>query len=192
MFRKEENDVKFNIRWRPFLLNTSTPKHGISRARYFRDKYGITNYAESPMSKHLIKAGEQEGIHFDLTKPDVISYTVDAHRLLNESLKQKPDVQDKIASDLFSKYFEQGIDIGNTKVLQDVAQRHGINLPENYFQSDDGVDEIIDEDQSTKEQEINGVPFFIFNSQKLPQRLAISGAQNTSTFLQILRKLLPK
>jgi predicted DsbA family dithiol-disulfide isomerase len=189
---KKEHDTKFNIRWRPFLLNTSIPKQGLNRERYFRDKFGIQDYSSSPIAQRLIEAGREDGINFNLTKPEVVSYTVDAHRLLNVALKQRPEVQDQISNELFSKYFEQGVDIGKDNVLLDIAKEYGIDLPKGFFQSDDEVDEIINEDQTAKEQGISGVPFFIFNTRSNPQRYAVSGAQSPAVFLQLLRKLVRK
>jgi predicted DsbA family dithiol-disulfide isomerase len=193
-FQQEHgNDTKFTIRWKPFLLDPSTPKQGYNRERYFRNKFGVTNMQDFPMTKHLINAGAEEGIQFNMGKPDVISFSVDAHRLLNHVLKQNgPEKQDEIASEIFSKYFEQGVDVGKTQVLEEIAQQHNINLPKDFFHDEEELDQIIEEDANAKEQGISGVPFFILGSPSNSQRLSISGAQNASTFLQMLRKLLKK
>jgi predicted DsbA family dithiol-disulfide isomerase len=192
-FKQEGNDTNFTIKWKPFLLNPNTPKQGNNRAQYFKQRFGISDLKQHPMSKHLLDAGESVDIHFQLDKPEVVSSSIDGHRLLDTTLKQDGnEKQDQVAADLFSKYFEQGIDIGNDDILKQVAETHNVKLPEDFFTNEQQIKEIKQSYEEAQLEGVTGVPFFTFYVPHNSQRFTVSGAQNPSTFLQILKKITRK
>lgn len=123
-YKQQNPNILFTVKWLPYLLNPTAPKQGMPRALYFKQKFGSVN--PSFMS-HLVNAGAQDNIQFNLLKPDVISNTVAAHCLLVET-ENDPEKQNQVQEVLFSKYFEQGQDVGDLQVLQQVVQETGLTM----------------------------------------------------------------
>lgn len=81
-----------------------------------------------------------------------------------------------------------GLAIGERETLEDVAARIGLNPVEvdDVLDSDEYAD-FVKFDEATARDQLNvtGVPFFVFD-----QRIALSGAQPTEVFVQVLEKAL--
>jgi predicted DsbA family dithiol-disulfide isomerase len=175
------NALPIDIKWHPFLLNPTMPKEGKNRKQYFLDKFGVDDLMKTRHGPHLVQAGKEEDIHFQLTKPDIVPYMIDAHRLLHLTAQQKPQVQDQVSASLFKKYFEQGADVSDVNVLKEIANEYQIEIPDGYFESNEHVDEIKHQAQRAR---VNGVPFFTFNG-----GYGVSGAQSAEVFLEVLNEL---
>ncbi len=82
-FKEEIADApQVQVRWLPFLLNPMMPPEGYDRKTYYMSRFGVRDPENSPITHHLKKAGESIGMNFHLDRPDVVSSTLNAHRLL--------------------------------------------------------------------------------------------------------------
>lgn len=89
-----------------------------------------------------------------------------------------------MVDELFYQYFEQAQDINNEDVLEQVAKKANLTFEKKMIQQDPKIIKDIDLFQKY-EIGVSGVPFFIFN-----KKSAVSGAQDTATFLKIFKKFL--
>ena len=121
---KLPNDVKLSVHWRPFELNPNTPPEGLDRVAYRRRKFGSWEHSLR-LDAQVTAAASQAGLtmRHDLMKRT--PNTFNAHRLI--WLAEKEGVQDAVVEGLFSAYFVEGRDVGDAKVLAEVAAAAGID-----------------------------------------------------------------
>ena len=167
----------FRVRWRPFQLNPSMPKDGISRREYRTSKFGSWERSLE-LDDKMIAVGETEGIHFAFDRIERTPNTLDAHRLI--WLADQQDAQDAVVEALFSAYFTKGRDISIRQTLIDVVVEAGLDRQraESALNSDEGMSAMKAADDEVRRFRVDGVPFFIVNGE-----LTLSGAQPPDAFL---------
>ncbi len=117
--------------------------------------------------------------------------SIASHRLF-EYVKTtySTDTMDKVTDQIFKAYFSEGKDISDTDLLVECVTSSGVDgekVRELLSNPDmePSVSLILEKDSRVKsEMDVSGVPFFIFNN-----HMALSGAQEPATFLQVFRKL---
>lgn len=171
-----------SVRWHPFQLNPSMPKEGISRREYRIEKFGSWERSVE-LDAQVAAAGNAEGIHFAFDKMARTPNTVDAHRLI--WLAGQRGWQDAVVESLFRAYFSQGRNIGDQRVLIELASESGLvrQAAESMFNSDEGMDAIAKGQQLSQQHEVSGVPFFIVNN-----AIALSGSQPPQTFVEAFKQ----
>lgn len=153
------NDVKTEVRWLPFQLNPGMPKDGVPRAEYRKAKFGSLERSRQ-LDARVIAEGRSEGIEFAFDRIERTPNTTEAHKLIAMA-----EHQGSVVDALFKAYFEEAKDIGDPKVLAEIAQQCGVKgWPEKA------------RDVSALEEEVRGmgisaVPTFIFE-----RRTGVSGA----------------
>ena len=177
----QATDIDAEIRWRPFQLDATIPKGGISRKDYMERKFG-PDRAES-MHERLEEVGYEAGIPFAFDKIERSPNTLDAHRLLHWA--QTVGTQDAVDEELFRGYFVEGKDIGDPDVLADIASRHGLDreVVKRLLAGNADEAEVQSEIEAAQRIGVTGVPFFIFNG-----RLAVSGAQPAEVLVSAMRQ----
>lgn len=171
-----------SVRWHPFQLNPSMPKEGISRREYRIGKFGSWERS-AELDAQVFAAGKAEGVHFAFEKMARTPNTVDAHRLI--WLSGQRGCQDAVVESLFRAYFSQGRDIGDQRVLIEMASESGLDrqAAESMFNSDEGMDAIAKGQQLSQQHQVSGVPFFIVNN-----AIALSGAQPPQAFVEAFKQ----
>ena len=174
-------DIDVEIRWRPYQLDATIPKGGMSRKDYLTRKFGPDG--ASRMNGRLEGVGREVGIPFAFGKIERSPNTLDAHRLLRWA--QTAGVQDAVKDRLFQLYFIEGKDIGDHKVLADVAEQHGLEraVVERLLAGEADEEEVKDEIETARKIGVTGVPFFIFNG-----KVAVSGAQPPKVLVSAMRQ----
>ena len=172
----------FRVRWRPFQLNPSMPKEGISRREYRTSKFGSWERSLE-LDDKMIAVGETEGIHFAFDRIERTPNTLDAHRLI--WLADQQDAQDAVVEALFSAYFTKGRDISIRQTLIDVVVEAGLDRQraESALNSDEGMSAMKAADDEERRFRVDGVPFFIVNG-----GITLSGAQPPDTFLRTFKQ----
>ena len=167
--------------WRPFELNPDMPAEGIERKVYRARKFGETRSAE--LDVRMAETGREVGIDFAFDRMQRTPNTRLAHRLIWEAARQ--GAQNAIVTRLFRAYFEEGLDIGWTAVLESLAAEAGLEADgvREAFTGADSLDAVTKLEQQGYAMGIQGVPFFI-----LLAKYGISGAQPP----QFWRETLPK
>tara|TARA_B000000475_G_scaffold6948_1_gene6404 strand:+ start:293 stop:910 length:618 start_codon:yes stop_codon:yes gene_type:complete len=155
---KKFPDLKFDIHHTPFQLNPDMPTEGISRDKYLEIKFGGKDYAASMYENMKLKAKES-GLNFNFEKIKKTPNTVLSHLLIN--LSKQFNLQNEIIEKIYKSYFIDGLDIGDVKILINIAKEN--NIPENVFTNfidDRNTENINSKILIAKEKGINGVPFF--------------------------------
>ena len=170
-----EGEVRPRIRWLPFQLNPDMPKEGMPRAEYRKAKFGSLERSRQ-LDARVIAEGRSEGIEFAFERIERTPNTAAAHQLIQLS----PD-QNQVVDALFRAYFEEAKDIGDPKVLAEIAAQCGVKgWPEKAG------------DVSALEQEVRGlgisaVPTFIFE-----RKLGVAGAYPAESLAAAMKEAATK
>ena len=176
--------ISFEIRWRPFQLDPSTPPEGYERKSYIERKIGSPEKLKHIHSA-LLQAGEAEGISFAFEKITRTPNTINAHRLIRWA--HSLGVQDEIVEGLFRSYFVDGLDIGQIKVLVQIGDAAGMDgeLVEELFGSDTDIESVGQQDSMARKFGVQGVPSFFMGGKTL-----ITGAEDAEALAQIIDRVI--
>jgi len=130
------------------------------------------------MARRLQSMGAAEGINF--TGEGKVGNTRDAHRLVQLAKMESPDMENRVISELFKSYFEEGGDITSLDMLATVGEKAGLDASEarNWLAEGKGGEEVDHEVEDAYRRGISGVPNFTIND-----RYELSGAQEPEIFL---------
>lgn len=180
-----QDEIGVDVNWRPYRLNPDIPAEGVDQKAYLEEKLGG---AEAVARAHemLAKLGEEVGIRYDFEAIRIGPNTLDAHRLLHWASMEGREIQDRIATALFKANFEEGRNVGDHRVLADIAEGAGMDrkLVENLLAGDADTDSVLGEIDAAQKMGVNGVPFFIIDGQ-----YAVSGAQTPDVLADALREI---
>jgi predicted DsbA family dithiol-disulfide isomerase len=170
---------ELTIQWRAFQLNPGMPPEGMERHAYLEAKFGGVERAQR-MFDMVRSAGAGEGIGFAFDRIKRTPNTLNAHRLVRFAAARGWQAQ--VLEALFEAYFLEGRDIGNARVLIDVAAECGLERAavRLYLQTEADVETVLGEDRIARRLGITGVPCFVFNG-----RFALSGAQEPEALFQL-------
>jgi len=177
-------NIAFDVKWRPYRLDPTIPKGGMDRQAYMRAKFGDDPMAVVEMYKQITQEGAKDGIEFDFAaikrRPD----TLDSHRLIRWA--EAAGVQDEVVERLFIAYFENGEDIGDVRVLADIADLCGMDGVEvaQMLETDADAALVEREDQIAHEMGVTGVPAMIFGG-----KLAVSGARDAEMLAVVIDRV---
>ena len=175
--------IAFDVRWRPFQLNPTMPAAGMERGAYLTAKFGMADAGQ--MYRQIAAEGEKDGIVFAFDAIRRTPNTIDSHRLIRWA--EAAGVQDDIVERLFIAYFENGEDIGDVRVLADIADLCGMDgvAVAELLEGDTDTALVQREDALAREMGVTGVPAFIFGG-----RLALSGAREAEVMAAVIDKAL--
>ncbi len=176
------DDIEIKVDWRPFFLDPTIPKEGMSRKSYLENKFG----AEQLTTIHdpLIAAGKQEGVPYAFDKITRTPNTTDAHRLIRWSHAENR--QHEVVERLFMAYWNEGLDVGDRAVLAKIAGETGMDANEVSRMFEDGTDggAINAEVSRAYRMGVTGVPCFI-----LARKHGLIGAHPASELAAAIRQL---
>lgn len=177
-------DVSADVRWRPFQLDPTIPEGGTERKAYMIAKFG-SHERVADAHANLSELGKAEGIAFDFEAIKVAPNTLDAHRVIRWASQAGPGVQSAVVQQLFSLFFEQGVDIGDRQVLIDAAGASGMDqsIVEALLPTDADKANVGKEIETAGQLGIRGVPCFIIDG-----KYAVMGAQSAEVLADAIRK----
>jgi len=175
--------ISFDIRWRPFQLDPTTPAEGVDRIAYIERKFGGSDKIK-PIHAALLKAGEDEGLAFAFEKIARTPNTINSHRLIRWS--HSMGVQDQVVELLFKSYFMDGADIGQIEVLKRIGAEAGMDdeLVEELLNSDADLENVEREDSMARKIGINGVPTYLIGGKVL-----VNGAQDAEHLVHVIDRV---
>ena len=176
---KKFPNIKFDIHHVPFQLNPDMPTEGISREKYLEIKFGGKDFA-APMYENMKLKAKESGMNFNLEKIKKTPNTVLSHLLIN--LSKKFNLQNEIKEKIYQSYFVDGLDIGDTNILINIAKQN--NISENVYKdfiNEKNIENVNSKILVAKEKEINGVPFFEIGKD------FISGAQSSIQLESVIK-----
>jgi predicted DsbA family dithiol-disulfide isomerase len=175
-------NIPFTVRYRPYRLDPNVPRAGVDRAAYMAARFGADGKLDDAY-RAIAAEGTKENIAFDWGAIRKRPNTVDSHRLIRWAETQ--GVQDEVVERLFIAYFENGEDIGELRVLADIADLCGMDGGEiaDLLESDTDIALVEREDQLAHEMGVTGVPAMIFGN-----KIAVSGAREPDTLVMVIDK----
>lgn len=179
-FTEKEN---IEIEWKSFQLEpnlkTDTTQSTIS---HLSESKGWSLEYTRQAILNVSAMAKAVGLHYDFDRA-VVANSFDAHRLSHYAKTKGKG--NELEEELFKAYFINGKNIADYNTLAELAALCGLNkneaqqvLNNGSYSEDVKID--IAEAQSLG---ISGVPYFVFN-----RKYAVSGAQETNTFLQTLQQ----
>lgn len=166
-------EIDIRVSWKPFQLSPEIPSAGKPYQDHMRSVLGSRD-AVDESERTLIALGEEDGIAFDFNAISRMPNTLDAHRVIYWASQDKEGVQDRLVGELFSRYFEQGQDIGKPEVLIEAASTSGMqgNVVGKLLTTDIDRNTIIEDIVGAQYIGVRGVPSFIVD-----KKFVVMGAQ---------------
>ena len=166
-----DGELQVETSWLPFQLNPGMPKQGMPRAEYRQAKFGSLQRSRS-LDARVIDEGKSEGIEFAFDRIERTPNTSAAHQLIAVSQDQS-----RVVDALFRAYFEEAKDIGDPKVLAEIAAQCGVQgWPEN-------ARDVSALEEEVRAMGITAVPTFIFE-----RRTGVSGAYPAEELAAAIRE----
>ncbi|HEY4216743.1 MAG TPA: DsbA family oxidoreductase [Gemmatimonadaceae bacterium] len=176
---RDDVDVVF----RPFQLDPGAPEAGMPISQYLERRFGGSI---ADKLQHVTDTAAGEGIAIDWDSA-IAANTRTAHRLLGFAEREYGvEMQHRLVDALFAAHFSQGVNVADVDALADVAGAVGIDRAKAhaYLTSDQGVPELTAALGEAAELGVSSVPTFVFEG-----LYAVSGAQPTATFVQVLEEV---
>jgi predicted DsbA family dithiol-disulfide isomerase len=170
------------VLWRPFQLNPAMPPEGIDRRAYRIAKFGSWERSLE-LEARVAAVGAEVAIPFVFDRIARTPNTFDAHRLIGYA--QQRCRQDAVVEALFQGYFIEGRDIGDRRVLADIAAEASLDQAEieKLLSNDLGADDVRHEEERGRRLGIDGVPHFVING-----NVSLSGAQEPEIILEAIEE----
>ena len=176
---------KIEVNWHSFQLDPKM-KTDLSRNHYeyLYDIKGHSLQETIKMHENLIQIGKNAGIDFNFDEVKV-SNSFKSQMLIQ--LAKEKGKANEMEELLFEAYFILGKNIDDIEVLSEIGDKLGFTKEEieTAVQSPELTDLVNNDIEEAASLGINSVPFFVFN-----RKYAISGAQPTHLFAEVLEKSL--
>ncbi|MGG5822585.1 DsbA family oxidoreductase [Falsiroseomonas sp. HW251] len=176
----KQDGIEFRLRWRPFQLNPDMPEEGVERDAYRAAKFGSTERGRQ-LDAQVADAGRAAGLSFRHDLMTRTPNTVAAHRVIRAA--EDAGVQHDVVDALFRAYFQEGRDIGDAAVLDEVAASAGLPGMAAMLATSAHRDEVLARDMSARRGGINGVPSFLMD-----RYLLFSGAMPAERMADAFRQ----
>jgi predicted DsbA family dithiol-disulfide isomerase len=184
-----DGEIDVEITYRPYQLDPTAPFGAPTPvSEVYAKKFGGPERAEQ-IFEHVTRIAAEEGLDFHLERAWRAN-TRDAHRVLWFAEQQAgPGVQSDVKEQLLQAYFTEGLDVGDREVLDDRAAAAGLErgAVAAFLDGTDGVTEVEHDLRTAHERGITAVPTYVIDD-----AWAIPGAQDSDTFVQVLRRMADK
>jgi predicted DsbA family dithiol-disulfide isomerase len=176
--------VEAEIHWHPFELNPMMPPEGQELREHMGQKYGTNREQSDAARGRLTAIGDSLGFSFNFYEGQRIYNTFLAHQLLKWA--EQMGKQSELELALFESYFSKQENVGDEKVLAEVAGRVGLDEAEAAAVLQDGryAADVREHQRLWLSKGIQAVPSFILDG-----RYLIPGAQNPDVFVSAIEKL---
>lgn len=169
--------------WHSFELNPNLQyQPGRDAYSYVAELKGQSREWSVQVHDNLTKTAKSIGLdyHFDQAK---ITNSFDAHRAIQ--LAKKYNLTDEIEECFFKAYFTDGELMSNHETLIRLVTEAGLPKDEvtKVLETGQYAEEVRKDVAEARYLGANGVPYFVMD-----RKYAVSGAQETSVFLETLKK----
>ncbi|THF59386.1 DsbA family oxidoreductase [Pseudothauera rhizosphaerae] len=177
--RAERPGLEVQINWLPFFLDPDAPAAGEPYRPFLETKFGGPQGADA-VQRQVAEAAAEDGLVFAFDRIAVRPNTLKAHRLCYRAqrLGNSPAHVKALTDALFAAHFQQGLDIGSSAVLADLAVAAGGERRDevlDYLNGHEDAAAVRRMAAGIQQQGVHSVPFFILN-----RSLGISGAQSAA------------
>lgn len=179
-----EHKDEVELVFKSFELDPSAKKkYGENINELIAQKYGITVEKAKESNDQLVEQAKAVGLKYNFD--DLIpTNSFDAHRLAHYAKSQGK--MNELAERIFKGYFVDSLNISDDKVLAALAGEVGLDSEKalRILESDQYSAEVRNDEESASKFRVGGVPYFVFDN-----KYAVSGAQPTDLFLDVLNKV---
>ncbi|MCW3086288.1 MAG: disulfide bond formation protein DsbA [Bacteroidetes bacterium] len=177
-----EHKEEVEIVWKSFQLNPdqqTVPGKNINQ--YLAEIKGWSLEQAKSMNDRVTAMAKEVGLEYDFDKA-VIANSFDAHRLIQ--LAKKSGKGDAAEERLFKAYFTEGKNTADREVLVQLGSDIGLDPTQvkEMLESNAYAEDVHKDVYEAQQVGVTGVPFFVLGS-----KYAVSGAQESATFLQALK-----
>ncbi|SDZ32411.1 DsbA family oxidoreductase [Herbiconiux ginsengi] len=178
-----ESGIPVGIEYHAYELAPDLPEEFEGSEQDYLEIRGYSADEVQPLLTRLVGAAKAVGLDFDY---DILRHTnmLKGHQLIRWA--QTEGRQLDMVERILAAHFEEGRHVGRDEDLADLAAEIGLDrekalqaLKENRFREDVRADELL-----ARQLGIRGVPYYVFDD-----TYGVSGAQDPSTFADILRQL---
>ena len=174
---------RIEVEWKSFQLNPdmeTDPNKNI--VDYLVEAKGITTDHATQMLDNVTNVAAEVGLDYHMEKA-VLANSFDSHRFIQFAKKNKKG--DAAEEQLFHAYFTEGKNTADHNTLIDLGVKIGLDAGEvkSVLDSNQFADDVRKDIYEAQQVGARGVPFFV-----LDRKYAVSGAQQTETFLGALQK----
>lgn len=176
-------DAPFALEWHPFQLNPDMPEDGMDRRAYLEGKFGGPDRAKQVYGQ-IADHAKSIGLEMDLDGITRTPNTLNAHRLIHwAGLEAR---QTPVVETLFKAYFLGGRDIGDSRVLTEIAEANGLDaeMIERLLSGTADQEDIRARDLHARERGVSGVPTFVVANQHV-----LPGAQPPETWSRVIEEI---
>jgi len=172
----------FDVCWHAFELDPDAPAEPGDLRAVIERKYGPGAF--DGMTGRLTALGAADGLEYRFDLAQRVN-TFDAHRLTAFAATHGPEAQDRMLRRLFRSYFTEGGELSNHEELVGLAEDVDLDAEavRAVLTGDEFADEVRADEAMARDLGVTGVPAFVIDRQFL-----VSGAQDTETFVRLLRK----
>lgn len=179
-----EAGVPVEIEYHSFELSPDTPvDFEGDEFEFLAHHKGIPVETAKQMIGRVTDIAASVGLHYDY---DALQHTntVKAHQLLHYAKLRGRQLEMK--ERLLAAYFEEGRHVGRVEDLADLAAELGFDRDDviRSLEADEHLADVREDQAVAQEFGIQGVPFFVID-----RRYGVSGAQEASTFAEVLRQV---
>jgi len=178
-----EHSDRVTVTYRSFQLDPSSPATSdLSLEQMLARKYGQSLAQARAMNNRVSAMAATAGLDFQLQDAHPAN-TFRAHRLLHFAATK--GLGNELTERLMHAYFSEGVRIGDRDELLRLALQVGLDESEaaEVLDGDAFTDQVNADIALAQGFGATGVPFFVFD-----RKYAVSGAQETALFSQVLDK----
>jgi predicted DsbA family dithiol-disulfide isomerase len=172
-----------DIIWKSFQLDpTTVTDPSLNTIENLAQKKGWSKEQANETISHVTGIAKKVGLDFHFEKA-VVANSFDAHRLSH--LAKKYGKQNDLEEKLFLAYFTEGKNTADHSTLLQIGKEVGMDEQEitAILNSDTYANDVEQDIIEAQQVGVRGVPFFV-----LDRKYAVSGAQESDTFLGALTK----
>lgn len=178
-----EHKDEVEIEWKSFMLSPDLKTDPTKNNNQFLAEHkGISLEEATGMNNYVTDMAAQAGLTYDFNKA-IVANSFNAHRFSH--FAKQYGKQNEAEEKLFAAYFTEGKNIDDAETLMAMAAELGLDVTKlaNVMGSGAYAKDVMANIDEAQELGIRGVPFFVLN-----RKYAISGAQETTVFLDTLQK----
>lgn len=179
----EVPDHPFTIEWHPFQLNPDMPAAGMGRRAYLEAKFGGPDGAAQVYGR-IEDTAKAAGLDIDFGAIQRTPNTLNAHRLIHWAGLEGRQIA--MVSRLFTAYFTEGKDIGDTDTLCELAEATELDAAviRTLLEGDADAEDVRARDAHARSRGVSGVPTFVIANQHV-----LNGAQPPELWAQVIEEL---